>query len=169
MSRDDDRSKKSFSELDKMRQNKRHGNRSRRNPRAVPADIYKFFRRKDRQDDPDSVKRNKHCRQIKADHQLGNSKRNSNGNTSGNAVHQHRLLEGAVGPARLGHDELGGVQQRWRAIGAGDPPRKCVTRAVRYATRPDRMRYLALYDMNRATDAKRSAFLTRVGTEMEAL
>ena len=58
---------------------------------------------------------------------------------------------------------------RLRAIGAGDPPRKCVTRAVRYATRPDRMRYLALYDMNRATDAKRSAFLTRVGTEMEAL
>jgi hypothetical protein len=31
------------------------------------------------------------------------------------------------------------------------------------------MRYLALYDINRATQAKRSAFLDRVTREMEAL
>jgi hypothetical protein len=29
------------------------------------------------------------------------------------------------------------------------------------------MRYLALYDMNRVTEAQRAAFLSRVGSEME--
>ncbi|MBE3637740.1 NAD(P)H-dependent oxidoreductase [Mangrovicoccus algicola] len=57
---------------------------------------------------------------------------------------------------------------RWRAIGAGDPPRKCVTRAVWHVTRPERMRYLALYDMNRADDARRRRFLQKVGREMES-
>ncbi|ATI42793.1 NAD(P)H dehydrogenase [Pacificitalea manganoxidans] len=84
-----------------------------------------------------------------------------------------KLVDGKVRPNLPNITRLAAVTTyggtRLRAIGAGDPPRKCVTRAVRYATRPDRMRYLALYDMNRATDAKRSAFLTRVGTEMEAL
>jgi putative NADPH-quinone reductase len=55
-----------------------------------------------------------------------------------------------------------------RAILVGDPPRKCVTRAVWHVCRPEKMRYLALYDMNRADDAKRNAFLGRVGREMEA-
>src|SRR3954468_577924 len=50
-----------------------------------------------------------------------------------------------------------------RAFLVGDPPRRTVTRAVRAAVRPTaRCRYLALYDLNRATDAKRGAFLTRV-------
>lgn len=57
---------------------------------------------------------------------------------------------------------------RMRALLVGDPPRKCVTRAVWHVCRPEKMRYLALYDMNRADDAKRRAFLDRVSREMEA-
>lgn len=57
---------------------------------------------------------------------------------------------------------------RMRALLVGDPPRKCVTRAVWHVCRPDKMKYLALYDMNRASDGKRAAFLARVGQEMEA-
>lgn len=58
---------------------------------------------------------------------------------------------------------------RARAMLCGDPPRKCVTRAVWHVCRPDRTRYLALYDMNRADDARRGAFLDRVRREMAAL
>ncbi|MEO1397685.1 MAG: NAD(P)H-dependent oxidoreductase [Pseudomonadota bacterium] len=58
----------------------------------------------------------------------------------------------------------------WRAFLAGDPPRKCITRPVRYVVnRSARMKYLALYDMNRADDEKRAAFLDKVGTEIGAL
>lgn len=58
---------------------------------------------------------------------------------------------------------------RTRALLVGDPPRKCVTRAVWHVCRPDKMRYLALYDMNRNTDAQRAAHLARVRKEMENL
>jgi putative NADPH-quinone reductase len=58
---------------------------------------------------------------------------------------------------------------RLRTWLAGDPPRRIATRALRFLCRPDRLRYLALYDMNRATDADRAAFLARVGDEMERL
>jgi len=58
---------------------------------------------------------------------------------------------------------------RLRALMAGDPPRRCVCRAVWHVCRPERLRYLALYDMNRADDTRRRAFLARVGREMEAL
>lgn len=58
---------------------------------------------------------------------------------------------------------------RMRAILAGDPPRHVVRRALKHVTRPEKLRYLALYDMNRATDAARTGFLARVGQEMEAL
>lgn len=57
---------------------------------------------------------------------------------------------------------------RLRAIMTGDPPRKIVTRAVWHVCRPDKMRYLALYDLNRATDAQRAAHLKRIKEEMEA-
>ena len=50
---------------------------------------------------------------------------------------------------------------------AGDPPRKSVTRAVWNVCRPDKMRYLALYDMNRATDTIRARHLERVAREMD--
>ncbi|MFZ5751403.1 MAG: NAD(P)H-dependent oxidoreductase [Pseudomonadota bacterium] len=58
---------------------------------------------------------------------------------------------------------------RLRAMLAGDPPRKVVTRAVWHVTRPEKTRYLALYDMNRADEAKRRGFLARVTRAMETL
>lgn len=58
---------------------------------------------------------------------------------------------------------------RWRAFLAGDPPRKCITRPVRYVVHPTaKMKYLALYDMNRADDQARTDFLKSVGSQMEA-
>lgn len=58
---------------------------------------------------------------------------------------------------------------RFRAFLAGDPPRKSITRSMRYLVNPAaKTRYLALYNMNLASDAQRAAFLTRVGGEMEA-
>lgn len=84
-----------------------------------------------------------------------------------------RMQDGLVVPA-LGHlrrvaavTTYGG--SRWRTLLAGDPPRKLIMRQIRGLTRPDRLRYLALYDMNRATEPQRRRFLTRVGAEMEAL
>ena len=56
-----------------------------------------------------------------------------------------------------------------RAYLAGNPPKKMFTRVIRFICRPDRLRYLALYDMNRVTDAGRKAFLARVATEMDCL
>lgn len=45
----------------------------------------------------------------------------------------------------------------------GDPPRKMVTRYLRWFVRPGAaVRYLALYDMNNATAADREAFTARV-------
>ena len=82
-----------------------------------------------------------------------------------------RLEDGRVRPNLTHIRKLAAVTTyggtRWRAMGAGDPPRKIVTRAVWHVTRPTTMRYLALYDMNRATDAQHRAFLDRVGREME--
>jgi putative NADPH-quinone reductase len=51
----------------------------------------------------------------------------------------------------------------------GDPPRRVMMRVVGRLLAPNaRRRYLALYDMNTATDAQRGAFLARVVREMEA-
>ncbi|MEM9106894.1 MAG: NAD(P)H-dependent oxidoreductase [Pseudomonadota bacterium] len=59
---------------------------------------------------------------------------------------------------------------RLRAFLAGDPPRRSITRPVRFVmNRNVRMKYLALYDMNRNGDEKRRSFLDRVGTEIDAL
>lgn len=58
---------------------------------------------------------------------------------------------------------------RMRAMLVGDPPRKCVTRAVWHVCRPTKTKYLALYDMNRATDTQRASFLQKVDREMGAL
>ena len=44
-----------------------------------------------------------------------------------------------------------------------------MTRAVWHVCRPDRMQYLALYDMNRASDEARAGFLDRVSREMKVL
>ena len=84
-----------------------------------------------------------------------------------------KLVDGKVRPNLTHIKKLAAVTTyggtRLRAFGAGDPPRKHFTRAVWHVTRPTKMRYLALYDMNRATDTKRAAFLDRVKREMETL
>lgn len=59
---------------------------------------------------------------------------------------------------------------RFRAFLTGDPPRKLVCRVLRaLIARTGRMRYLALYDMNRKDAAGRAAFLARVGNELKRL
>jgi putative NADPH-quinone reductase len=82
-----------------------------------------------------------------------------------------RLEDGKVVPNLTHIKRLAAVTTyggtRARSFLAGDPPRKCVTRAVWHVCRPRVMKYLALYDMNRASDDKRAAFLSRVGREME--
>ncbi|WP_300436782.1 NAD(P)H-dependent oxidoreductase [uncultured Mameliella sp.] len=82
-----------------------------------------------------------------------------------------RLEDGRVKPNLTQITRLAAVTTyggtRWRALMAGDPPRRIVRRAVWHVTRPEKMRYLALYDMNRATEAQRAGFLDRVGREME--
>jgi putative NADPH-quinone reductase len=84
-----------------------------------------------------------------------------------------RLEDGKVRPNLTHIRKLAAVTTyggtRMRALLVGDPPRRCVTRAVWHVCRPDRMRYLALYDMNRASDAVRSGFLDRVDREMKVL
>jgi NAD(P)H dehydrogenase (quinone) len=82
-----------------------------------------------------------------------------------------RLENGKVHPNLTHIRKLAAVTTyggtRLRAVLAGDPPRHVVKRAVWHVTRPDKLRYLALYDMNRATHARRAAFLAHVGQEME--
>ena len=82
-----------------------------------------------------------------------------------------RLEDGKVRPNLTHIRRLAAVTTyggtRTRALLVGDPPRRCVTRAVWHVCRPRRMRYLALYDMNRADAGKRGAFLARVGREMK--
>ena len=84
-----------------------------------------------------------------------------------------RLEDGKVRPNLTHIRRLAAVTTyggtRTRALLVGDPPRRCVTRAVWHVCRPRRMRYLALYDMNRADAGKRGAFLARVGREMKEL
>jgi putative NADPH-quinone reductase len=84
-----------------------------------------------------------------------------------------RLEEGFVRPNLTHIRKLAAVTTyggtRTRALLAGDPPRHVVKRAIWHVCRPDRMRYLALYDMNRATEPQRAAFLARVGREMDHL
>ena len=74
-----------------------------------------------------------------------------------------RLEDGRVKPNLTHVRRLAAVTTyggtRMRARLAGDPPRKSVTRAVWHVCRPHTMKYLALYDMNRATQARRAAFL----------
>ena len=56
----------------------------------------------------------------------------------------------------------------WRAFLAGDPPRKLLKRAVWGTVRPEKIRYIAQYDMNNITRAGCEGFLERVRKEMEA-
>jgi putative NADPH-quinone reductase len=83
-----------------------------------------------------------------------------------------RLEDGRVKPNLTHIRKLAAVTTyggtRLRAMLVGDPPRRCVTRAVWHVCRPEKMRYLALYDMNRATESRRRDFLARVDREMAA-
>lgn len=84
-----------------------------------------------------------------------------------------KLQDGGVRPGLTNIKRLaacttyGGT--RMRAMLNGDPPRKCVTRAVWYACGMPKKRYVALYDMNNNTEPQLSAHLARVRREMERL
>jgi NAD(P)H dehydrogenase (quinone) len=59
---------------------------------------------------------------------------------------------------------------RWNAIAVGDPPRRLVTRYLpRFATGRARIEYHALYHMNVATMAQRTAFMDKVRAAMARL
>jgi NAD(P)H dehydrogenase (quinone) len=59
---------------------------------------------------------------------------------------------------------------RWMALTMGDPPRKIVKRYLRwFADRQARVDYHALYHMNVATEAQRTAFMERVRVAMSRL
>ncbi|WNJ90976.1 NAD(P)H-dependent oxidoreductase [Bosea sp. 685] len=78
-----------------------------------------------------------------------------------------RLVDGKVRPNLWNIRKLAVVTTyggtRWRALLMGDPPRKLVNRVLRAVCHPSaRPRYLAHYDMNRATPETRRAFLDRV-------
>lgn len=82
-----------------------------------------------------------------------------------------RLENGLVAPALTNIRKMAAVTTygatKWRAILASDPPRHVVKRALWFVARPDTCRYLALYDMNRATDMQRRRYLVTVQREME--
>lgn len=83
------------------------------------------------------------------------------------------LEVGKVKPAMTHIRKLGVVTtygDSWlRATLAGDPPKRLVTRAFRHAAKPDRLLYMALYDMNRADAAKRTGYIARVEHAMEQI
>lgn len=83
------------------------------------------------------------------------------------------LKDGTLRPNLLHIRRFGAVVtyggSRFRTILMGDPPRKNVKRGLRVLLHPTtRTKYLALYDMNRATDADRAAFLDKVSRTMRA-
>lgn len=82
-----------------------------------------------------------------------------------------RLENGLVAPALTNIRKMAAVTTygatKWRAILASDPPRHVVKRALWFVARPDKCRYLALHDMNRATDMQRRRYLVTVQREME--
>ncbi len=81
------------------------------------------------------------------------------------------LQDGVARPALTHIRKIAGIstygRPRWTALLVGDPPRKAVTRYLRLITGGRATaRYVALYDMNRATQLQRERFLARVRTEM---
>jgi putative NADPH-quinone reductase len=82
-----------------------------------------------------------------------------------------RLEDGVARPNLLHIRRIAGIstygRPRWTAMLVGDPPRMAVTRYLRIITAGRAgIDYLALYDMNRASDARRAAFLARVRDRM---
>lgn len=82
-----------------------------------------------------------------------------------------KLHDGKVAPGLTNIKKLAACTtyggDRLRAIMNGDPPRKNVTRAVRYACGLPPTRYIALYDMNNNGPEKLKSHLARVKTEMQ--
>ena len=81
------------------------------------------------------------------------------------------MVDGKVAPKLANIKKLTAVMtyggSRLRALLVGDPPRKVVTRVLRAVIAPlAPLRHTALYDLNRATDADRKAFLAKVEAEM---
>ncbi|MBI1172606.1 flavodoxin family protein [bacterium] len=82
------------------------------------------------------------------------------------------LEGGKVGPGLQNIRRLAAVTTyggtRLKTFLAGDPPRKVITRSLRFVSQTGPTRYFALHDMNNATEAQRKAFLARVRAGMEA-
>ena len=83
-----------------------------------------------------------------------------------------RLVDGKVKPNLTNIRKIAAVTTyggtRLKTFLAGDPPRRVVTRSIRYVCQAEKLRCLALHDMNRVTDGQRTAHLVRVKAEMEA-
>ncbi|MEM1352591.1 MAG: NAD(P)H-dependent oxidoreductase [Pseudomonadota bacterium] len=83
-----------------------------------------------------------------------------------------RLEDGALSPCLDNLRKLAVVTTYgatpMRAFLAGDPPKKIFKRAIWGTVRPEKMRYIAQYDMNNITPEGCTAFLKRVRREMEA-
>lgn len=83
-----------------------------------------------------------------------------------------KLVDGKVKPNLTNIRKIAAVTSyggtRFKTLLAGDPPRRVVSRSIRYVCQAQKLRYLALHDMNRVTAAQRAAHLTRVRREMEA-
>lgn len=82
-----------------------------------------------------------------------------------------RLVDGRVRPNLLNIRKLAAVTTygatKLRAMLAGDPPRRVVKRALWHACKADKVRYMALNDMNRVSEAGRRRYLAAVQREME--
>ena len=83
-----------------------------------------------------------------------------------------KLVDGKVKPNLTNIRKIAAVTSyggtRLKTFLAGDPPRRVVSRSIGYVCQAQKLRYLALHDMNRLTDTQRAAHLTRVKAEMEA-
>ena len=68
-----------------------------------------------------------------------------------------------VGISTYGRDRL-------RAFLVGNPPKKMITRYLRwFVAKNARIRYLALYHMNIATEAQRKGFIARISAELSTI
>ena len=83
-----------------------------------------------------------------------------------------KLVDGQVKPNLTNIRKIAAVTSyggtRFKTFLAGDPPRRVVSRSIRYVCQAEKLRYLALHDMNRVSDRQRVAHLARVKAEMEA-
>jgi NAD(P)H dehydrogenase (quinone) len=82
-----------------------------------------------------------------------------------------RLEDGRMTPNLTNIRKLAAVTTygatRFRAILAGDPPRRVVKRAIWHSCQAEKVLYMALHDMNRVEDAGRRRFLSAVERAME--